>query len=291
MFKMAVALARMVLPRWLYRLIGTYYLRLLDWAGIARMVRGVTALDQFFLWLSIGVSPFTSLRALRTWQDPLLLHDIVVSVPGAGVFAVRAHTDDLWHVAPAREAAVFRYIRENLKAGDCFVDAGSNIGFYAITAAAIVGSGGSVVAIEMLKVNADILRDNIARNNVDCVKVVEKALSDSDGNVIVASMPTGSFGQATINDQSQKNVFSVETATLNSILAQSKNVRLLKMDIEGAEYDALLGATDVIGRIDAIIFEHLTEKSSAQIANLLEPRGFRIERLDGRNSVAIQTRW
>src|SRR5215470_15194542 len=46
------------------------------------------------------------------------------------------------------EPHISGWIEASLRAGDCFVDVGANIGHYSLLASALVGPGGHVVAIE-----------------------------------------------------------------------------------------------------------------------------------------------
>lgn len=286
-----VVLAKMVLPGRMYRPARTYAVRLRTWLRLLQHVRGGNVRDKMWLYLSFLASPFTAIGSLREWRDPILLKDIMTNVPGIGHFALRAHTDDLWHVVPFRESAVLECIRTMLRPGDCFVDAGANIGFYTIVAARSVGNIGRVVAIEMAKETADILRNHIKLNNAGCARVVEAALSASEDQVLLASMQPGRYGQASINSaEGGAKTFEVRTATLNSILREIASVRLLKLDIEGAELEALKGGVDVLNRVDAIIFEHLERKGLKEdITAFLSSRGFRIERLDNSNSFALRS--
>lgn len=283
----AVVLARALLPGSLYARLRRFAVRLLTWTRLMGPVRGVAARDKFWLWTSFLMSPLTSLWSLHTWRDPMLLHGVSVDVERVGRFALRAFTDDLWHVAPFREKAVLACIESRLRPGDCFVDAGANIGFYSVAAAKAVGTNGTVVAVEMMKENAAILRGSIRMNNCEYIQVVEGALSAKEGDVLTVSMPAGSYGQASLSRIEGDKTFSVQSTTFNAILRDTQTVRLMKMDLEGAELDALKGGSDVLDRIEAIIFEHLDRESRAQIGDLLSACGFRIERLDSCNSLAL----
>lgn len=230
----------------------------------------------------------SSLRDLDEWRDPVLLNDAQVRVRSVGRFALRAHSDDLYHVLPAREEAVLAAIREGLKPGDTFVDAGANIGFYTVVASKLVGPAGKVVAIEMMPDTATRLREHIAINGLTNVEVIEYALSDRSGQTIAATVPDGKYGQASIaaSDRSDGvRRLDVETRTLDKLFADIPGrVALMKMDLEGAEAAALRGAGQLINRIDAIIFEQLEEDLSC--ADLLRGHAFQLSQLDGRNYLA-----
>lgn len=266
-------------------------IRISYWAHIAITVRGVSERDRRVLDRAIARSPFTSARDLHRWKDPVIDADATVSVRGVGLFKVRGKTDDLWHVTPGREPAVLRYIQRALKPGDTFVDSGANIGFYSVVASKAVGSTGRVIAVEMMPSTATLLREHLAMNECSNSTVAEVALSSQAGRKVRAFIPDGQWGQATIGAQAQGRKgtnITVETTTLDLLLADFQKVRLMKMDLEGVEADVLRGASAALQRIDAIIFEH--RRGDNDTARLLEMAGFAVRVLDRANGVAERRR-
>lgn len=249
-------------------------------------VRGDRLRDELLLLLSFASGLVSSFRGLGSWQDPVLVADTTVRPRGVGRFRVRRHTDDLWHVFPFRERAVYATIRALLKPGDCFVDAGANIGFYSIAASALVGTDGRVVAIEMMPETARILHRHVELNGAYNVEVVERALTAAVDERIRAFEVNGKSGQATVNGAGQSGAaIEVITTTLDEALAGIGPIRLIKMDIEGAERVALEGAKAVLDRTEAVIFEtRLGEEDG--VASVLKTLGFAVSRLDGRNCLA-----
>jgi FkbM family methyltransferase len=184
---------------------------------------------------------------------------------------------------PGQEPEVERAIRNALRSGDTFVDAGANIGYYTIVAAGIVGKRGHVIACEMMPVTAQVLREHVAINDASNVFVVEGALSDVEGQVITASYPQGKFGQASIARGSQGPVVPVKTRTLENILRDVPEVRIMKMDLEGAELGALWGLGGAISKVQSIVFEN---RDSPEVIRFLEEHGFSVSRIDGNNALA-----
>ncbi|MDN2578969.1 FkbM family methyltransferase [Aquibium sp. ELW1220] len=254
-----------------------------------RDMSGVAIQDKLWLSLSFLAAPLTAAIRLNEWRDPVLFHDLVLDVADVGRFALRGRTDDLWHVAPIRERAILACVRERLNPGDTFVDAGANIGFYSVVAASQVAPSGSVIAIEMMKQTAELLRRNIELNNASSVSVVENALADRGGEALFASMPSGNFGQASLQSSQGDEHFEVLTNTLDAVLADVPYIKLLKMDLEGAELSALKGALKVLDRIEAIIFEHHELGVFNSIERILAQYGFRVEPLTDRDSLAVRT--
>ncbi|MGV9007096.1 MAG: FkbM family methyltransferase [Brevundimonas sp.] len=180
--------------------------------------------------------------------------------------------------------ALDRYLRP----GDVFVDAGANIGFFTVAAARRVGAAGRIVAVEMMPDTAQALRDHLSLNGVDNAVVIERALSDCVGAHVEATVRDGHFGQATIalaSTQAGGRQVRVETTTLAEVLAALPTVAVLKIDIEGAELDALRGAGSALQAVKVILFEQLD--TSPEVPDHLKSMGFEVSSLDGRNRIAI----
>lgn len=287
----AHSFAKAILPQSLRRVLrgGLHYTqRLAQWPIILWQVRGATWSDQWTLLKSALAAPFLSVENVLGWQDPILLVDAQVWVRGVGAFFVRSYSDYLWHVLPWREKAVVTTVKDRLRKGDVFVDAGANIGFYTIIASRIVGDSGQVLAIEMMPDTASILRQHLVLNQVTNVTIIEKALSDTAGQTITARVHEGHYGQASIAGviHGDAREASVETTTISQVLENLTRVSLMKMDLEGAEYMALRGAGDALARVDAICFEQW--QADSKVANQLRDAGFIVSAVDGRNQIAVK---
>ena len=266
----------------------TYVRRIQAWQAVKREIAGISEADRKKLRDARRSGWRSAWHALDEWQDPVLLEAARVRVHSVGEFALRAHSDDLYHVLPSREKAVLAAIRNGLKPGDIFVDAGANIGFYTVVASKLVGPTGKVVAIEMMPDTAARLRDHIAMNELTNVEVIEFALADRSGATITATVPNGKYGQASIAADGATNGMrhvDVETRTIDEVLADiSERIALMKMDLEGAEEMALLGAKETLPRIDAIIFEQLN--NDVIVSDYLGEVGFASVMLDPHNFLA-----
>ena len=289
MFKQKIKPYIPLFIRQIYRAIMNYFKRIGRWLIILVQMRGNTVADEFKLIVSALFSPISSLKHLLKWQNPVLLFDASVKVYGNGKFYVRAYTDDIWHVLPWRESEIFNVIKQTLKKGDIFVDAGANIGVYSVLASAMVGKDGKVCSIEMIPNTANRLREHGQINNCQNINIIEKALSDKKDDIVRAYIPKNRFGMASIevqHDDKDTELIEVKTDTLDDILNRYEKIDLMKMDLEGAELKALYGATDVIAKTKNIIFETHTQMN--EIVELLEKMGFKIQALSGRDMLAIK---
>jgi len=278
--------------RYVLRSCQYYIERNILWAVILWQVRGITWRDEYILIKSAAMAPIYSMKKLLEWRDPVLLEDINVQVKGIGKFHLRARCDDLYHVVPWRENRIVDALRKYLKPGDFFVDAGANIGFYTILAARLVGEHGKVISVEMMPDTAIALRKNLNLNMINNTIVLENALSDQSGQHLYARVVPGYFGQASISENIHSNKYEkvlVKSITLFDIFQDISIIALMKMDLEGAEYQAIKGAGDKLNRIKVIIFEELEGVEGVKpIINDLKHFGYEISLIDGRNNLAVQ---
>jgi FkbM family methyltransferase len=257
--------------------------RLVLWYQVAARIAGVSTADRVVLAKAVRRAPLTVWQGLDAWQFPMVDRDCTVVSKGVGRFRVRAATDDLFHVLPGQEPAVEAAVRDALRPGDVFVDAGSNIGYYTILASRLVGPQGQVIACEMMPETARILRNHVTMNNAGNVIVAEGALSDVPEQEIEASHPEGKFGQASIARIGQGRRLAVRTLTLEAVLQDVSQVRIMKMDLEGAELGALHGLGNALHKVESIVFEN---KAAPEVVTWLQANSFIVTRLDGNNALA-----
>jgi FkbM family methyltransferase len=138
-----------------------------------------------------------------------------------------------------------------IQKGDIVVDAGAHIGLTVIWFAKAVGNNGKVVAIEPEQNNLRDLRKNLKRAGLNNVIVVDKALWSSKKKMILYFNPTHDAHSIVINqrkadDSGKQN--EIEANTLDNILKEIKidKVDFIKMNIEGAEIEALKGAEQTL---------------------------------------------
>jgi FkbM family methyltransferase len=261
-----------------------YLRRLRIWLSIIADIRGASFTDELRMLASVLASPVTALRRLDRWADPICLVSFTAVVRGIGRFEVRAGTDDLFHVTPMRERPLIDYLRAHLRPGDVFVDAGANIGFYTVLAARLVGEG-RVYAIEMMDETAGALRRHLALNGLTNVTVIQRALSDRTGDIVHASVPRGSWGQASIIRSSDSHGQDVPTITLDDAIDEPA-IRVMKMDVEGAEKLTIAGGVRTLANTRALIFEANAMFGDQELVAQIARAGFAVRSLDACNDVA-----
>lgn len=183
-----------------------------------------------------------------------------------------------------REKFETEFFKKEIKSGMTVLDLGANIGFYTLLFADLVGEGGKVFAFEPEPNNFSTLEKNVKLNRFKNVVLVRKAVSDKTGNIDL--FLSESMGRHTIYSSGKGGKkIKIESIKLDDFLKNyTKAIDFIKMDIEGAEYAALLGMSSLLKRIKnvRIITEFMPEalrsfgiKPEKYISSLMK-HGFKI---------------
>lgn len=139
------------------------------------------------------------------------------------------------------EAWLWPIVSSLLHSSAVFVDVGAHVGHYAVRCSSLCEK---VVAIEVNPDTLKGLRKNIEVNGLSNVEVLPYAASDAKGYVRLENPHDSLAGGSTRIVDSASGRFPCDT--LDELLSDLPRVDLIKMDIEGHEGKALLGATDVL---------------------------------------------
>lgn len=162
------------------------------------------------------------------------------------------------------------------------IDAGAYLGAYTLWSARRVGPDGEVVALEPHPRSRELLQRTIKLNCLRNVKVLPYALSAHDGRSTLYSPRYRALASLRREHVEyfcgeiieEHEVECVSLKTLLSMLGYSE-IDLLKLDIEGLEYDVLKHSADVLNRIKRMIIEaHLDACSIPRLDQLLKENGF-----------------
>lgn len=132
-----------------------------------------------------------------------------------------------------------RLFREHIRPGATVFDVGANAGFFTLLASKLAGDSGRVYAFEPLPRNLDFLERHIRLNDLANVNVEALAIATTSGEAHFRIAQHASMGGL-----SEDGDLRVVTASLDDLIAGGRATRpdFIKMDIEGAESDALRGA-------------------------------------------------
>lgn len=170
--------------------------------------------------------------------------------------------------------------REHCGPGKTAIDVGAYTGIYSLVAASL---GADVIAIEPAPESANRLRKNATNNRLsDKISLHRCAAGAETGHCnLSVKFPLSS---ANAVDGSYDTTIAVEKATVDSFVLE-RHVNIMKIDVEGYEFEVLVGAEETIRRCKPVIItEALTRQDimyqDAELSNM----GYELVRtLDKRN--------
>ena len=143
------------------------------------------------------------------------------------------------------EPDLSHFIDERLENGGTFVDVGANIGYHTLLAATKVRENGRVVAVESSPKVFALLEESISTNNLQSVvRTVNKAASREEGVLPLFEGPDQNIGlSTTVGTRGLPSEGEIPAAPLGMLLLEEEiaSVRLVKIDVEGAEGEVLAG--------------------------------------------------
>lgn len=192
-----------------------------------------------------GLPCFKPYRLFRTWQISRKYKKVV---EGFLYSSFPSMLCDDW------EYEIRQAMNTLINKADVVIDVGANTGFYAILAA---HRGKKTIAVEPDRGNLIILNQNIRQNTVThLVEVFEGILSEKPGLSILYG--DGDMASTNANWQGVSKYFRtrVIATTLDQLIGEKwKNKNLLvKIDVEGAELQVLLGAKSILNRTPKPVF-------------------------------------
>lgn len=175
------------------------------------------------------------------------------------------------YVGGSFEPNEFVFLDSVLRAGMTFLDGGANDGIYSLFAAKRVGASGTVVAVEPSSREYRRLLENVRLNRLP-VRTIQGALGSAPGTATLAVAEDGHEGQNTIGAAvsnpkiATREHEEVVVTTIDEIAREGPFTRfdVIKLDVEGGEVDALLGAHETLRRDRPLI---LLEAEAERLAS------------------------
>ena len=186
------------------------------------------------------------------------------------------------HEQPVSEAIV-----DSLKGARCFVDVGTNLGWYTVLAAKHLKEG-AVIGFEMDDLNVDLLRKNVALNHCDNIEIHHAAVSNEPGTISYqrsSAAPSAVFSISSGDgSDGEGEMVSVESVTLDGFFSdRQEQPDVIKIDVEGAETMVLNGMKRILGEVKPSLFVevHPTKlpsygSSVAEVVSILMDHGYEI---------------
>lgn len=150
-----------------------------------------------------------------------------------------------------------------LEPGEIFWDVGANLGYFTLLAAARLNHTGQVAAFEPSPRTFAVLRANVALNPFANIRLVNLAATDREGEALLYTAPGSADGRANLfragADQTESE--RVRTVTLDGWREhQGLPVPdIIKLDVEGAELAALIGARQTLSQGEPLLLVEMKE--------------------------------
>ena len=182
---------------------------------------------------------------------------------------------------PGISALLERYVQP----GMAVVDIGANIGYLSMLLASLVEQSGLVIAVEPNPENVRLLEASRRANGFAQIIILEVAAGRDTGLLALnTSHSNGIAGDLPADLDALLGSRLVPCFSLDAILPTDRRISLIKLDVEGAEYNALLGFSDTISRDHPIIVSEFNPGALPGVSrcagpdylNFLIARGYRI---------------
>jgi FkbM family methyltransferase len=171
-------------------------------------------------------------------------------------FLVAEPTAKSWYGAPVDPSPEMTFVRrEMVRPGGVVFECGGHHGVGTILLSRWVGPAGRVVVFEPLPANAAIIRRNLELNFITNVTLVEAAVGAASGRVAFRNRSNGAVAAARKAHTIEVAVTTLDEAAAELGLAPG----LVKVDVEGYEYEVLAGARRVLAGTPALQLEIHTE--------------------------------
>lgn len=232
---------------------------------------------------------------LRPWLPNLALRIRHVE-PGMSLqVRLREHLGFITRGLATFEPHYVDVLRSLIKEGDCVFDIGANIGFYSVLFSRWVGESGNVFAYEPDPSNLELLKRNLTLNGCHNTIIRELALGTTEGeDTFSRDLFTGStghlgrgttYGEVLFGDGSREVLVKVKTTTVDLEAQRHRPPNVIKLDIEGGEFDVLQGSTGLLASHRPLLMSEMSrwnenvpanETRASRAAQLLHDHGYQL---------------
>lgn len=197
-------------------------------------------------------------------------------------------------------------LKEYLKPGMQVLDIGAHIGLFSVACSRLTENTGKIICFEPTPGTFSILKETLKLNHCDNVTAVQAAVSNKNGMATFyeSKANEGCNSNSLVKNRSERefSAYDVKLVTIDSITADNLlKPSFIKIDVEGAELDALKGGIQTFKTLKPVLllglhpaFIKLKGDSLEAIWDVLQDCNYRVKLEDklmakedfcGRNSL------
>ena len=253
-----------------------------------KIALGKKRTDMFYTKRGINFKDFLY-RAIKFLKigDPLML-EIYVPKHNYNIYCP-LNKEDFIVMTRHEDDIIERFLP---KQGDIVVDIGAHMGRYTIISSKRVGANGKVVAIEAHPSNFEMLKSNIKLNQLTNVTPLNYAvysketkiklyLPDEESGYTMHHSIMSNYVFTKYKDKTEDKFVEVSANTLDYLLQLNEitDVNWVKIDVEGAEFEVLKGASNVLSKSKdiALLIEVHGKDTYEPIIESLRSYNFKID--------------
>ena len=184
---------------------------------------------------------------------------------------------DYWSIRffdPQDEAFAWKYM--NVREG-VFVDVGAHVGKYTVIMARKLKGAGMVLAFEPHPVNFKYLLVNLRLNGLSNVLPFNMACYSSDRCLdLYVSQDSGLH--SLILPRSERKI-KVKACTIDAMVEKLhlEDIRLIKVDVEGAEIEVIKGCLQTINKFSPTLMVEVRFSNVAEFSRLMSQLNYKME--------------
>ena len=240
-----------------------------------------------------GLSKYKIIRTSKKFAEKNI-HSSHVNVQGHEMYldpsdSLRLSTNGVF------EPYTTQVIKQNISSDDIVIDIGANIGYFTLIMAKCIRENGKVFSFEPEPKNFELLKKNVEINNYSNVILEKKAIGDKTGmaKLYLADRKSNLFASgmhrifqsdlvSQIPDPISINIIKLDDYLQD--LKFIKKIRLIKIDVEGAEFDVLKGMNKILdeNKEIEIVMEFSSENledygsNTPDVVDFLMNKGFKL---------------
>jgi len=204
---------------------------------------------------------------------------------------VKVYLGDGYWIAPLLrlgdyEPEVRRVLSRVLRADCALIDCGANIGWWSVYASTRVASSDKILAVEASATTFGRLREN-ARLNGNAFTCVHAAIWNRSSRRLTVHYHPDRHAGASLKQRRSGRLIrraylreAVVSLTLDDLVDQRLGAPegpvILKLDVEGAEMQALEGGSRLLDTVSLIIYEDHARDTSCSVSRDIMAKGFRV---------------